>query len=118
MKSEGIKPGLIVYTCLIQTCIRAKELAQATVLFYEMKKQGIMPDSVIYMTVINSYINTQWYDHALDVILESLRTTKCTLDRQAAEGILGKLTLLCYDENCHLHKQRPGDIQLALEGLR
>lgn len=24
MKSECIKPGLIVYTCLIQTCIKAR----------------------------------------------------------------------------------------------
>lgn len=24
MKMEGIRPGLIVYTCLIQTCIKAR----------------------------------------------------------------------------------------------
>ena len=24
MKKEGVKPGLIVYTCLIQTCIKSK----------------------------------------------------------------------------------------------
>ena len=24
MKKEGVRPGLIVYTCLIQTCIKSK----------------------------------------------------------------------------------------------
>jgi pentatricopeptide repeat protein len=37
MKREDIQPGLIVYTCLIQSCIKAKDIIKAEQLFDEMR---------------------------------------------------------------------------------
>jgi len=37
MKLSKIKPGLIVYTCLIQTCIKSHQLKNAIGLFKDMK---------------------------------------------------------------------------------
>lgn len=48
MKVAGVKPGIIVYTCLIQTCLKANQLKTALGLFKDMKNEGIQPDSVTY----------------------------------------------------------------------
>lgn len=36
MKRRGVKPGLVVYTCLLQTCLRTKNPDKAEELFSEM----------------------------------------------------------------------------------
>jgi pentatricopeptide repeat protein len=33
MKSEGVKPGVFVYTCMIQTCIQAGIIDQAIFMY-------------------------------------------------------------------------------------
>jgi pentatricopeptide repeat protein len=37
MKKEGVRPGLIVYTCLIQTCIKSRQIVIAQQIFNDMK---------------------------------------------------------------------------------
>lgn len=44
MKDRRIKPGLIVYTCLIQTCIKSNEIEIALQKFKDMKSDGITGD--------------------------------------------------------------------------
>ncbi len=44
MKDWKIKPGLIVYTCLIQTCIKSGDIKTALEKFEDMKKEGVYGD--------------------------------------------------------------------------
>lgn len=48
MHKERVRPGHIVYTCLIQTCIKARQLGTALEVFDEMKSNNIKGDSVTY----------------------------------------------------------------------
>ena len=56
MKKESVKPGLIVYTCLIQTCIKAKQLKTAQQIFNDMKLNSVKGDAITFSTLINGCI--------------------------------------------------------------
>ncbi len=75
MKRENIAPGLIVYTCLIQTCIKARQFGTAMEIFKEMKSGGIKGDDVTYNTLINGCMTgkqTQ-IDIVYELVLDSLK---------------------------------------------
>jgi pentatricopeptide repeat protein len=57
MKREGVKPGLVVYTCLIQTCVRNNLCEEAEQLFREMQIGGIKPDAVTFATLIKGQLH-------------------------------------------------------------
>lgn len=61
MKHSNVKPGLIVYTCLIQSCIRASQIDTAVKLFKEMQSSGIKPDAVTFATLIKGLINSNLF---------------------------------------------------------
>jgi pentatricopeptide repeat protein len=52
MKAEGVKPGVFVFTCMIQTCIQAGMIDQAIEMFKKMFAENIQPDNVTYYTII------------------------------------------------------------------
>jgi pentatricopeptide repeat protein len=75
MKEEKVEPGLIVYTCLIQSCIRAREIPSAIKLFDEMRsRKSIMPDAHIYSILSNGLLLNSFPDKALDLMLEAIET--------------------------------------------
>jgi pentatricopeptide repeat protein len=77
MRNEGIEPGLIVYTCLIQSCIRAKEITKAVDLFEEMRtRKSIRPDAHIFSILSNGLLHNNAPDKALDLMLEAIGTFK------------------------------------------
>lgn len=52
MQAEGVKPGVFVYTCMIQTCIQAAMIDKAVFMYQRMITDGISPDNVTYFTII------------------------------------------------------------------
>lgn len=52
----GVKPGLIVYTCLITSCMYKGMIDQAVFLVEKMKNEKIKMDSVVYNTLISGCI--------------------------------------------------------------
>lgn len=49
---ETIAPDEILYNCLLDACISAKQLDRALTLFEDMKKSDCKPDEISYNTVI------------------------------------------------------------------
>ena len=56
MKVKGINPGMIVYTCMIQSCLRAKKLKLTLQEYGDMVGNGIQGDRVLYNTLINGCV--------------------------------------------------------------
>ena len=52
MVKEGVKPGVFVYTCMIQTCIQVNEIERAIEMYDRMILDCIKPDNVTYYTLI------------------------------------------------------------------
>jgi len=52
MAKEGVKPGVFVYTCMIQTCIQTREIKEAINMYDRMVHDSIKPDNVTYYTLI------------------------------------------------------------------
>ena len=74
MKQAGIKPGIIVYTCLIQTCIKSRDLKTAIAKFYEMKKIGINADSVTYQTILKGCMQFRKLSDACDIVDDAYKS--------------------------------------------
>ena len=73
MKHSNVKPGLIVYTCLIQSCIRAFDIDTAVKLFREMQQSGIQPDAVTFATLIKGQLKANYFSEALDTAIEMVK---------------------------------------------
>ena len=56
MREMSIAPGLIVYTCLIQTYVKTKKIKEIIDMYYEMGKNGILMDKVFYNTIVSGLI--------------------------------------------------------------
>jgi len=52
MREMSIAPGLIVYTCLIQTYVKTNKIKEIINMYYEMRKNGILMDKVFYNTIV------------------------------------------------------------------
>jgi len=63
MVQNKIKPGIIVYTCLIQKCLRSKRFDQAINLFEALKHDNLQPDHVLYNTIVNGCLFNQKWDN-------------------------------------------------------
>eukprot|EP00340_Litonotus_pictus_P000351 CAMPEP_0170528784 /NCGR_PEP_ID=MMETSP0209-20121228/14241_1 /TAXON_ID=665100 ORGANISM="Litonotus pictus, Strain P1" /NCGR_SAMPLE_ID=MMETSP0209 /ASSEMBLY_ACC=CAM_ASM_000301 /LENGTH=716 /DNA_ID=CAMNT_0010820183 /DNA_START=44 /DNA_END=2194 /DNA_ORIENTATION=+ len=90
MMSKGIKPGIIVFTCLIQTCLKNKKFQRAIDLFETMKENN-KADHVLYNTIINGCLYHQQWEHACKYTIESLDMgVKIALDLY--NSVLNKIT--------------------------
>ena len=73
MKKNRVIPGLIVYTCLIQTCLKCKNFSKAIHLFEELKNIKINPDHVIYSSIVNSFLYNKKFELAYQYLFESFK---------------------------------------------
>lgn len=56
MKTRRIRPGLIVFTCLIQACIKHKTIENLMPLYEEMRALNINGDAVLFNTLISGLV--------------------------------------------------------------
>jgi len=72
MPKYNVYPGLVTYTCLLQTCIHNKKCHKAIELFIKMKSEEIEGDQITYNTLINGCIKNRYYQDAYEISVESL----------------------------------------------
>lgn len=72
MKNANLKPGLIVYTCLIQTCVKYKKANLLIGLYNEMISYGIKGDPVFYNTLISGLVFNYYLKEACELTLFTL----------------------------------------------
>ncbi len=72
MKLLGIKPGLIVYTCIIQACIKHKKIHLILPLYDEMKNNNVKGDTVFYNTLISGLMFNHVLWEAVKITIDSL----------------------------------------------
>lgn len=93
MKKEGVRPGLIVYTCLIQTCIRCEQVNLAHQIYTDMKNQGIKADQVTFNTLLQGWASQhsrclpEWPQSVLS-LLQDLATTGFSLDYHTSSALI------------------------------
>jgi len=64
----GIKPNLHVYTCLIQACVRNKQIRKSWEMFGSMLCSNICPDAITYGTVIQGCIYHSKFEQAMALV--------------------------------------------------
>jgi len=72
MKKNNVKPGIIVYTCLIQIAIRTRNICKAIDLFDALKKEKIQPDHVVYASLVIGCLYNKKIECAKNFLLESI----------------------------------------------
>lgn len=73
MRKNKIQPGIIVYTCLIQTCIKSGDIHTALKKFEEMTAEGISADHVTYSTLIKGCLQFKKLTEACDLLEDSFK---------------------------------------------
>ena len=91
MKSNGVEPGLIVYTCLIQTCIKSKDMETSLKLYREMSKAKILGDTVFYNTLISGLIFNHMTLQSLEIVLEAFKN-KIRLNPEVSQNLVWNLS--------------------------
>jgi pentatricopeptide repeat domain-containing protein 1 len=86
MKREGVAPGMIVYTCLLQTCIRSKQIHKALSIYEDMKIQGVRGDKVTFNTLVNGCVYAKQLDSAYAIAQDSF-----SLNVRLAEDVYNNL---------------------------
>jgi pentatricopeptide repeat protein len=69
VKERREKPDEIVYNCLIDACIRHKDINRAVAVFNEMHMANIEPSSVTYGLLIKAYGQTNQLENAFNAFL-------------------------------------------------
>jgi len=59
MKKYNVKPGLVNYTCIIQTCIHIKDIDKALEKFNAMILNEVLPDALTYETLIKGCLDNK-----------------------------------------------------------
>ncbi|KAI4324874.1 hypothetical protein MLD38_030320 [Melastoma candidum] len=68
MREEGIRPGKISSTMMMDLYASAGRWVEAADLFTDMKVAGIVPDSSVYLSLIRAYTNSSKTVEAEDII--------------------------------------------------
>jgi len=66
--STGLKPNLYAYTCLIQACVRSKQVQASWDVFARMLCAGVVPDAITYGTAIQGCIYHNKFEQALALL--------------------------------------------------
>eukprot|EP00932_Pfiesteria_piscicida_P007125 SRR837773.17111.p2 GENE.SRR837773.17111~~SRR837773.17111.p2 ORF type:complete len:212 (+),score=77.51 SRR837773.17111:68-637(+) len=61
----GMSPNLYLFTCLIQACVRNRQIRKSWQVFGQMFLTGVMPDAIAYGTVIHGCIYHSKFEEAM-----------------------------------------------------
>jgi pentatricopeptide repeat protein len=70
MMAQQMKPTVITFNALIDSCARCKEMVRIPELLESMKKQGVEPNVITYSTVVKGYCEEGEMDKALALLDE------------------------------------------------
>jgi len=68
---ETSNPSLILYTCVIQACIRSKKIDLIYGLYQEMKDNHVECDEVLYNTIISGFTFNNQLKLAIEILFET-----------------------------------------------
>lgn len=61
----GMKPNLHVFTCLIQACVRNRQIRKSWEVFGSMLRTGVAPDAITYGTLVHGCIYHNRFEEAM-----------------------------------------------------
>lgn len=70
IKERNQKPDEIVYNCLIDACIKHRDINRAVAVFNEMQLANIIPSSVTYGILIKAYGQSNQLENAFNAFLK------------------------------------------------
>ena len=109
IKQNRLKPGLIVFTCLVKACLQAKNARRALDAF-EMLKQELFPDKVVYQTLIQGLLGLEgWTTTAAQYALEAWREFGISVVDDLQNSLLQRLETV---------KPYPGSLVKEVQMLR
>merc|ERR1719343_649682 len=89
-REYGMKPNMHVYTCLIQACVRSKQIYKSWELFGQMLRTGITPDAITYGTVIQGCTYHSKFDQTMALVRHAY-----ALDGPSTPCVLQSLGVSC-----------------------
>lgn len=99
----GMKPNLHVFTCLIQACVRNRQIRKSWEVFGNMLRSGISPDAITYGTLIHGCIYHNKFEQAMALVRHAYALAKGTC-------LLQSLALVPPDAKLAAATQKPGPI--------
>lgn len=64
----GMKPNLHVFTCLIQACVRNRQIRKSWEVFGSMLRSGVAPDAITYGTLVHGCIYHNRFEQAMSLV--------------------------------------------------
>lgn len=92
MTRNNIRPGVIVYTCLIQACIRNRRANMFFTLFNEIVKNNIIGDTVFYNTLVNGLVQLNFVKEAVSILIDAYKKN-VNVNTEVYEKVLKMLCL-------------------------
>jgi pentatricopeptide repeat protein len=87
---QSLRPGLVLYTCIIQACIRCKKVKKVMQLHHEMNQKGIECDEVLYNIIISGLTFNFHLREATDLLFEAF-DKELTLNHDVYLNVLKNL---------------------------
>mmetsp|Transcript_34886 Transcript_34886/g.81570 ORF Transcript_34886/g.81570 Transcript_34886/m.81570 type:complete len:865 (-) Transcript_34886:142-2736(-) len=88
-KKYAVRPNLHVYTCLVQACVQNKQVKRSWEIFCQALKTGLLPDAILYGTVIHGCIYANKLEQAMSLVrhayLEEQTGALCPWDTTMAD---------------------------------
>lgn len=90
-KEYGMKPNLHVYTCMIQACVRNKQIRKSWEVFGGMLCSQIPPDAITYGTVVQGCVYHSKFDQAMALVRHAYALEgPCILDSLGVSSTGGR----------------------------
>lgn len=67
-ETYGMQPNLYVYTCLIQACVRNRQIRKSWEVFSSMLEGDVIPDAITYGTVLYGCIYQNKFQQAMALV--------------------------------------------------
>lgn len=73
MKDIGVKPGSVVFTCLIRQAIQTKSGWMATEIYKRLRREGVKPDRTLFNTIISGLLESDMLAEACEITLDTFK---------------------------------------------
>lgn len=90
MKDIGVKPGSVVFTCLIRQAIQTKSAWMATEIYKRLRREGVKPDKTLFNTLISGLLESDHLSDACEVTLDTFKDNTI-LDAEIYTNVLRKV---------------------------
>merc|ERR1740123_1654687 len=67
-KKYGLRPNIQVYTCLIQSCLRDRQVQKAFSLYNKLVGEGILPDCKTYTSMARGCLRAGALEKAVQIV--------------------------------------------------